>query len=232
MKTTKTLILAAVVVAAALVPSAQAGEFGYGGCHKGGAWGGYNFDHVGAFCKEHGVKFTHGYFYPGLVQKHFTEKWYDWRFKTYLHFDPHAHMPYYWCEGHGVWYPVSYIGTIGPGAKGPGPVIAKGGAPVVGGPAVVGGGPAVVGGPVVDGPAVGGAAVGGAPVGGAGGAAVLGGAPAVAPKADVAPKGDVPAAAKPVSASAGVSVAKAQPVVKKEVQAPAGTFDEAIPDDL
>ena len=134
MKTTKALVLAVVVAAsAALTTSARAGEpFG---CH--GGWGGYDyFDHVGSFCKEHGVKFSHGYFYPGLVQKHFTRKWHNPHLKTDLYFDPHAGCPYYWCEGHGVWYPIHYIETVGPGAKGPGPVVsgAKGG-PIVGGPA-------------------------------------------------------------------------------------------------
>jgi hypothetical protein len=220
----KTLILAAIVAAsAAVVPSAKAGEFGYGGCKIGGGWGGYDYwDHVGDFCKKNGVKFSHGYFYPAPMSKHFTEKWYDWRFKTYLHFDPHAHMPYYFCEGHGVWYPISYIETVGPGAKGPGPVIpgaVKGGA-VVGGAPVVGG---AVGGPV-DGP-VDGAAVGGAPVGGAGGTPAAPGVVAPAPKADAVPGGAAKAAVTP----SPVSVAKKETTPVKEVEAPVGTFDDAIP---
>src|SRR5439155_7379605 len=94
---------------------------------QGGDWrgegegGDYNYFEVEGFCKEHGVKFSHGFFYVGRDQKHFTSRWYDAHFETYLYSDPYAHCPYYWCEAHGVFYPIQYIETVGPGAKGPGP---------------------------------------------------------------------------------------------------------------
>ena len=70
MKMTKTLVLVAVLAASAsFATSASAGE-GYG-WHE-GEWN--YWDHADSFCKEHGVKFSHGFFYPGKVQKHFTEK--------------------------------------------------------------------------------------------------------------------------------------------------------------
>src|SRR5262249_8703706 len=134
----KTTLFAVVALSvAAVASSARAGEWGERWGGKEGDWGRWDrWDYVDSFCKEHGVKFSDGYFYPGKVQKHFTESWYDWHFKPYLSFDPHAHMACSWCEGHGVWYPVSYIEKVGPGAKGPGPVVAK---PGVGGPAPAGG---------------------------------------------------------------------------------------------
>ncbi len=236
MKTTKTLVLAVVVAAsAALATSARAGEGPYGGC-RGGEWGSY-FDHVGSFCKEHGVKFSHGYFYPGLVQKHFTRKWHNPHFKTDLYFDPHAHCPYYWCEGHGVWYPIHYIEQVGPGAKGPGPVVggAKGG-PIVGGPvgdAPIGGG--VVGG--VGGAAIGGAGAPGAPVGegaaaGPAGAAPAKGAAGAGAAAPGAAKKDAPAGgAAPGAAAAGQPAPQSAqaPTQDKEIkQAKSGTFDDEI----
>ena len=53
--------------------------------------GGENYFEVEGFCKEHGVKFSHGFFYVGRDQKHFTAKWYDAHFETYLYSDPYAH---------------------------------------------------------------------------------------------------------------------------------------------
>src|SRR5437764_5098997 len=160
--TVKTTLFALVALAVASVAtSARAGGWGEEWGGREGSWN--SWDYVDSFCKEHGVKFSDGYFYPGKVQKHFTESWYDWHFKTYLSFDPHAHMPYYFCEGHGVWYPVNYIEKVGPGAKGPGPVVAK---PGPGGPPAGGtaGGPAAGGAPA-GGPAAGGTPAGGAPAG-------------------------------------------------------------------
>ncbi len=140
MKTTHLLALAAVLMVAGA--SASAGEWGYCGKdgwagHGHGHWGkegwgkdGWNpwHEHVGDFTKKHGMKFSHGYFYVGKDQKHFTQKWANPRFKTDFYWCPHTHMPYYWCEGHGVYYPVRYIHTVAPNAKGPGPAIEKPGA--------------------------------------------------------------------------------------------------------
>ncbi len=239
MKTTHLFALVAVLTVAGL-SSVRAGEWG-GDCRGGGGWGGERggewnyFDHVGAFCKEHGVKFSHGYFYPGLVQKHFTEKWYDEHFQTYMNWDPHAHCPYYFCEGHGVWYPIHYIEKVGPGAKGPGPVV---GQPGPGGP---GAGPAP-GGPVPDaapggqgpnGPAV----VPNGPNGGPSG-------PNVAPAGNgtpAGPQGVTPAPNPPAPGNTGTGspppeptssdtdrVARAQTPAARDI--PKGTFEDAIPE--
>src|SRR5262249_10693237 len=117
--------------------------------------GGYDYFQVASYCKQHGVKFSQGYYYVGRDQKHFTARWYDPHSELYLYPDPYAHGPYYWCEGHGVYYPIQYIDTVAPSAKGPGPVAAK----PKGGPigSDVGGGP---GGGAVGGGAAGGVAGG------------------------------------------------------------------------
>jgi hypothetical protein len=218
----KLFALSAMLIGSAALASAG-GWGGYGGCHHGGSpgysspgysspgysrggWGGC--DYVADYTKKHGVKFTHGYFYPGAKQTHFTEKWYDYHFKTYLHFDPHSHRPYYFCEGHGVWYPIQYIHTVAPGAKGPGPVIPGGpnGGPAPGGPE---------GGPVPDGVVPG---VGGGSPGGPGPGVVPGSGDGKTPPA--APGGDTP----PVTPKAPDAKPEGQ-------QVPPGTFDDAIPPD-
>ena len=236
MKTTHLFALVAVLTVAGL-SSARAGEWG-GDCRRGGGWGGQRggewnyFDHVGAFCKEHGVKFSHGYFYPGLVQKHFTEKWYDWHFKTYMHFDPHAHCPYYFCEGHGVWYPIHYIHEVGPGAKGPGPVVGKPGpGPGPSGPVLEGAAGSGGSGPVgPNTPAVG----PNAPSGGSAGAGVApaakqGAAPGVAPNAPPAGGNSGTGGPPPEPTSNDTDrVARAQTPAARDI--PTGTFEDAIPE--
>ena len=168
-------------------PNLQSGWHG-----EGNRGGGQHSQHVASFCKEHGTKFSHGFYYVGRNQKHFTERWYDAHFECYLYFDPYAQCPYYWCEAHGVFYPIEYIETVGPNAQGPGPIVAgaRGGAPVGG---ATGGAPAGGGAPVGDGSAAG--PVNGAPVGGAGGAPVGGAAGGA-----VAPTGGGAAAAGGASA--------------------------------
>ncbi len=228
MKTLKQIAMAGLMAGSALlasaVPSASAGEWGHGhgGCRS-PKWSGAGYrghDYVGGYAKEHGVKFSHGYFYAGKVQKHFTEKWYDHRFKTELYWDQHARSAYYWCEGHGVYYPIGYISEVAPGAKGPGPVVSGGGAvagpagavsvPVGGAP--VGGGAA---GPATGGPATAGPAVGGQSSGPAN----------VKPQQGAAP-------AQPINAAPASGGANGQPTVARaDVQKiPAGTFDDAIPE--
>jgi hypothetical protein len=245
LKTTYLFALVAVLTVAG-VSSARAGEWGWGPGEgaRGGEWGGEwnHYDHADSFCQEHGVKFSHGYFYPGLVQKHFTEKWHDEYFKTDMCFDPHSHMPYYWCEGHGVWYPITYIEKVGPGAKGPGPIV---GQPGPGGPAAPG--PAAPGGPAPGSPAPGGVAPGGpAP----GGPAPAGPAPGGASPDGAAPGGQAPngpAVVAPAGPSGTPAVQGATPgVVPNAPQGantdspppepttaravPEGTFDDPIPE--
>jgi hypothetical protein len=217
LKTTHRFALAALLTIAGL-SSAQAGEWGPD-CRK-GDWGSeWYFDHVDKFCQENGVKFSHGFFYPGLAQKHFSEKWYDWRFKTWLYWDPHAHSPYYWCEGHGVWYPVRYISEVAPGAKGPGPVAVKPGA----GPAPGGAGPAPGGPGVAPGVAP---APGNAPAT-PGGAGAVEKAAAPATPAPPLPSGNTGAGSpppEPTSTDAG-RVARVQGADRP---VPTGTFDDPI----
>jgi hypothetical protein len=170
-----------------------------------GGWrgdGGHRSAHVASFCKEHGTQFSHGFYYVGRNQKHFTERWWDARFETYLYFDPFAECPYYWCEAHGVFYPIDYIETVGPGAKGPGPVVggARGGVPL--------GGASLGGGPAGEGGAAGGAPVGsGAPVGAGSAAGAANGAPgggAGGAQGGGAPGGDAAGGAgAPIGGAAG-----------------------------
>jgi len=210
-KTTK-LFVAGLFVAAAAAVSAHAGDWGYGGHGDCGKWKGFDpkspyYDYVGSYCKEHGVKFSHGFFYVGKAHKHFTEKWHDYRFGIELFWDPHARSPYYWCEGHGVYYPLRYIDTVPHTAKGPGPVV--NGKAVVGGAAPVGGGEGGAGAPA-----------GGAGAGGA--AAPAGGEQAGGEKAAA------PAPAKPATAAATVAKVEPKKVVDK---LPEGTFDNAVPEE-
>jgi len=120
------LALIAIVAGSTIMGTfASAGEWGGHGCRQGG-WSGPAYrghDYVGSYAKQHGVKFANGYFYPGKEQKHFTEKWHDYRFGIDVYWDPHARCPYYWCEGHGVYYPIRHIYTVPPDAKGPGPAV-------------------------------------------------------------------------------------------------------------
>jgi hypothetical protein len=136
LKTTRYLALGA-VLAVFGAASVSAGEW----CGRGGGYAKDWSDYVGDFTKKHGVKFSHGYFYVGKEQKHFVRKFYDWHFETYMYVDPHAHCPYYWCEGHGVWYPARYIHKIGPDVKGPPPAGLIPGGPKDGGPDGGPGGP-------------------------------------------------------------------------------------------
>ncbi len=162
-------------------------------CHREGHGGGnHYFENVGSYCQEHGVKFSHGFYYAGKAQKHFTEKWYDWRYETYLYFDPHAHCPYYWCEAHGVFYPIQYIETVPPGAKGPGPLVGSGPGAGVKGGGVPGGG--VPGGGVPGGGVPGGGVPGGGVPGGGvpGGGVPGGGVPGGGVPGDGAPGGGAP----------------------------------------
>jgi hypothetical protein len=219
------------------------------------------FEHVGSYCQDHGTRFSHGFYYVGRIQKHFTERWWDERYETYLYFDPHAHCPYYWCEAHGVFYPIQYIETVGPNAKGPGPVGigGQGGAPLGGAP--VGGAPQGGGAPAGNGPALGGqagGAEGGPPAGGAqgggvqGGGAQLGGAQGAGAQGSGAQgsgaqgsgaqgsgaqgsgaqEGGAPAEDGSAEGAATGVAQKGAPAAKKEVQqVPPGTFDGAIPDE-
>ncbi len=244
MKTLKQIALAGLIAGSALfasaaVSSAQAEEWGgYGGCRSGGwggggagwggpSWGGYRgHDYVGSYAKEHGMKFSHGYFYAGKVQKHFTEKWYDPRFKTELYWDEHARSAYYWCEGHGVYYPIRYIGEVAPDAKGPGPVVA-------GSPA---GGPEGAVAAPLGGTPVGGTPVGGGAVGGGAAPPAAGGQPAVGTPsgaANVKPQqGGTPVQPVSVTTSPAGSSGQAAVAPTQAQRIPAGTFDDAIPGDL
>jgi hypothetical protein len=184
---------------------------------------------VAEYTKKHGVKFSEGYFYPGMDHyKAFTRRWYAAPLKTYLYFDPHTRSPYYWCEGHGVWYPVWYIETVPADAKGPGPVVEGGpgpGGPLVGenGAGPVGVSPGPDGGPVTK-PGVTGGPVGDpnspppeldAP-----------NSPGVAP-----PRQGSGGNTKPAGATSTPAVTQAQTsVARNEVKVPPGTFDDAIPE--
>jgi hypothetical protein len=212
MKTLK--FAAAALICVGLTGAAKAGE-GYCGPY------GCHWTHGYDLAMKHGVKFSHGFFYIGIAHKHFTHKWHNPHFKTDFFWDPYTHMPYFFCAGHGVYYPVSYIHTVGPTAKGPGPFKMDGGKAMIDGKAVpfladpVGGAGAPVGGP-------GGAPVGGAPVGGAG--APVGGA-GVAPAGGA---GKAPVTTPGGAAPAGDAKAAGQLAAKTEL--PKGTFDDAIPD--
>lgn len=61
----------------------------------------------------HGVKFIHGYFYKGIVHRHWSNWYWNQRYGCYYYFDPSCRCYYYWCKTAGCYYPVSYI-TVAP----------------------------------------------------------------------------------------------------------------------
>jgi hypothetical protein len=96
---------------------------------------------------QHGVQFTHGYYYNGFNHTHWSYCYWDSRYSCYLYYDPCCSCYYYWCQPARCYYPVCYAPyrtyCWSPIVKGQLPP-APSGVPQVAPPAKVGAAPAPV----------------------------------------------------------------------------------------
>jgi hypothetical protein len=60
------------------------------------------------YYRDHGVRFSGGYYFVGRHHHHWAYKVWDARCNCYHYWDPDLHCFYYWNTGRGCYYPVGY----------------------------------------------------------------------------------------------------------------------------
>jgi hypothetical protein len=61
-----------------------------------------------AYCEQHGVRFSGGYYYAGRHHDHWSCRVWDAGCGRYHYYDPHLRCWYYWYAPGSCYYPVSY----------------------------------------------------------------------------------------------------------------------------
>jgi len=60
------------------------------------------------YYRDHGVRFSGGYYFVGRQHHHWSYKVWDARCHCYHYYDPDLRCFYYWNTGRGCYYPVGY----------------------------------------------------------------------------------------------------------------------------
>jgi hypothetical protein len=61
------------------------------------------------YVKQHGVKFSHGYYYSGKYHSHWAKKLWLPKYGTWCWYCPSTYVWYYWCGPKACYYPITYI---------------------------------------------------------------------------------------------------------------------------
>ena len=116
----KRFLFSAVTLAVGLL-SASSNEVlaGHGGSGHGGhgsmsrSHESHN-SHRNSYYKNHGKKFSHGYFYHGRDHRHWSYRGWSKRYGCYCYWDSGCRCWYYWSEPKCCYYPISYATVCTP----------------------------------------------------------------------------------------------------------------------
>src|SRR5262249_951639 len=60
------------------------------------------------------VKFSKGYYYKGRTHYHWSKRYWNTKYRTWLFFDPSVRGWYYWSGNQSSYFPVNCIGDVPP----------------------------------------------------------------------------------------------------------------------
>lgn len=83
------------------------GLAGTASAHEGSHYG-HGRGH-GGYYRDHGVRFSGGWYYRGRDHHHWSRTVWDARCHRYNYYDPYLHCYYYWSPVANCYYPVTYV---------------------------------------------------------------------------------------------------------------------------